>query len=74
MHNVTRTKHAYKFIVDDEWRFDPNQPVVRDNEGNESNFLDLTNFQAYTGDDAFFDKSKGKQIPTLLFVVVVYSV
>jgi hypothetical protein len=25
IHNLTRGKHVYKFIVDDEWRFAPDQ-------------------------------------------------
>ena len=25
VHNLKRGKHAYKFIVDDEWRFAPDQ-------------------------------------------------
>ena len=28
VHNLKRGKHAYKFIVDDEWRFAPDQPTV----------------------------------------------
>ena len=38
-------KHAFKFIVDDEWRFSPDQPVVTDSAGNVNHFIDLTTFQ-----------------------------
>eukprot|EP00538_Stauroneis_constricta_P014386 CAMPEP_0119560830 /NCGR_PEP_ID=MMETSP1352-20130426/15985_1 /TAXON_ID=265584 /ORGANISM="Stauroneis constricta, Strain CCMP1120" /LENGTH=181 /DNA_ID=CAMNT_0007608891 /DNA_START=160 /DNA_END=701 /DNA_ORIENTATION=- len=33
IHNLKRGKHAFKFIVDDEWRFAPDQPTVADVEG-----------------------------------------
>lgn len=37
-------KHAFKFIVDDEWRFSPDQPIVRDADGNINNYVDLSTF------------------------------
>jgi hypothetical protein len=37
-------KHAYKFIVDDEWRFAPDQETIADSEGNINNVIDLTGF------------------------------
>lgn len=37
-------KHAYKFVVDDEWRFAPDQPTVADTAGNINNMIDLANF------------------------------
>lgn len=37
-------KHAYKFIVDDEWRFSPDQPTLTDAAGNVNNVVDLTYF------------------------------
>lgn len=46
-----KTKHAFKFIVDDEWRFAPDQPTVADVEGRINNFIDVSDFEAYTGDD-----------------------
>jgi 5'-AMP-activated protein kinase regulatory beta subunit len=63
VHNLKRGKHAFKFVVDDEWRFAPDQPTVADVEGRVSNFIDVSEFQPYIGDDAFFDKSKERKIP-----------
>jgi len=51
IHNLTKGKHAYKFIVDDEWRFAPDQPTVADVEGRVNNFIDVAAFRPYTGDD-----------------------
>ena len=51
MHNLRKGKHAYKFIVDDEWRFAPDQPTVADIEGRINNFVDVSDFKAYTGED-----------------------
>ena len=53
IHNLRRGKHAFKFIVDDEWRFAPDQPTVADIEGRINNFIDVTDFKAYTGDRDF---------------------
>lgn len=53
IHNLKRGKHAFKFIVDDEWRFAPDQPTVADIEGRINNFIDVTDFLAYTGDKDF---------------------
>lgn len=53
IHNLKRGKHAFKFIVDDEWRFAPDQPTVADIEGRINNFIDVTGFKAYTGDKEF---------------------
>mmetsp|Transcript_31336 Transcript_31336/g.72130 ORF Transcript_31336/g.72130 Transcript_31336/m.72130 type:complete len:320 (+) Transcript_31336:173-1132(+) len=53
IHNLKRGKHAFKFIVDDEWRFAPDQPTVADIEGRINNFIDVTEFKAYTGDKDF---------------------
>jgi 5'-AMP-activated protein kinase regulatory beta subunit len=39
--------------VDDEWRFAPDQPTVADIEGRINNFIDVTDFLAYTGDKDF---------------------
>jgi hypothetical protein len=63
IHNLKRGKHAFKFVVDDEWRFDPDQPTIADVEGRINNFIDITDFTPYTGDDFFFDKSKERKIP-----------
>ena len=53
IHNLRRGKHAFKFIVDDEWRFAPDQPTVADIDGRINNFIDVTDFKAYTGDKDF---------------------
>lgn len=53
IHNLKRGKHAFKFIVDDEWRFAPDQPTVADIEGRINNFIDVTDFKPYTGDKSF---------------------
>lgn len=53
IHNLKRGKHAFKFIVDDEWRFAPDQPTVADIEGRINNFIDVSDFKAYTGDREF---------------------
>jgi len=34
----------YKFIVDGEWRFAPEQPTTRDKEGNINNYIDTNSF------------------------------
>jgi len=53
IHNLRKGKHAFKFIVDEEWRFAPDQPTVADIEGRINNFIDVSEFQAYTGDDNY---------------------
>ena len=53
IHNLKRGKHAFKFIVDDEWRYAPDQPTVADIDGRINNFIDVTDFKAYTGDKSF---------------------
>lgn len=65
--NLKKGKHAYKFIVDDEWRFAPDQPTVADNDGRINNFIDVSNFAPYTGDEQFFYKSKEMKIPLELY-------
>eukprot|EP01039_Chlorochromonas_danica_P002715 gene2715-2965_t len=62
VHNLKRGKHAFKFIVDDEWRYAPDQPTIADVEGRINNFIDVSDFQPYTGDDTFFVKSKDRKI------------
>ena len=63
VHNLKRGKHAFKFIVDDEWRFAPDQPTVADIEGRINNFIDVSDFTPYLGDDNFFEKSRERKIP-----------
>ena len=53
IHNLKRGKHAFKFIVDDEWRYAPDQPTVADIDGRINNFIDVTDFKPYTGDKSF---------------------
>lgn len=71
VHNLPKGKHAYKFIVDDEWRFAPDQPTINDIEGRINNFIDITEFVPYTGDDYFFEKSKERKVPDEEFRQVV---
>eukprot|EP01031_Cornospumella_fuschlensis_P049972 gene49972-61169_t len=67
VHNLKRGKHAFKFIVDDEWRYAPDQPTIADVDGRINNFIDVSDFSAYTGDEAFFSKSKERKIPDMDF-------
>ncbi|KAJ1450864.1 hypothetical protein M885DRAFT_531299 [Pelagophyceae sp. CCMP2097] len=53
IHNLQKGKHAYRFVVDDEWRFAPDQQTVADIEGRINNFIDVSTFDAYTGDENF---------------------
>ena len=41
---LERGIHQYKFIVDNEWRFAPDQPTMRDNHGNINNYIDTTHY------------------------------
>jgi len=45
IHNLPRRKHAYKFVVDDEWRFARDQPTLPDVEGRINNFIDVEDFK-----------------------------
>ncbi len=49
--DLKRGKHAFKFIVDDEWRFATDLLTMADVEGRVNNYIDLTNFQPYTGEE-----------------------
>jgi len=40
-------------VVDDEWRFAPDQQTVADIEGRINNFVDVSNFEPYTGSTSF---------------------
>ena len=46
-------------MVDEELRFAPDQPTFSDIDGRINNFIDVADFQPYTGDEMFFDKSRG---------------
>ncbi|TMW69249.1 hypothetical protein Poli38472_001405 [Pythium oligandrum] len=68
--NLTRGKHAYKFVVDDEWRFAPDQLTVADVEGNVNNFVDVSEFQPLSDFDFVDNKdndenSYGRFIPDI---------
>ena len=39
---LPRGKYIYKFLVDGEWRFSPDQPTLADAQGKVNNMLDLT--------------------------------
>jgi hypothetical protein len=67
VHNLKRGKHAFKFIVDDEWRFAPDQPTVADADGRVCNFIDVSDFSPCVGDANFFLKSKERKIPNADF-------
>ncbi|ETV76856.1 hypothetical protein, variant [Aphanomyces astaci] len=53
--NLPRGKHAYKFVVDDEWRFAPDQPTVADVDGNINNYVDVSDFTSLA--DVDLDKA-----------------
>lgn len=36
--------YQFKFIVDNEWKYSPNYPTIKDNMGNINNVIDLTNY------------------------------
>lgn len=44
---LPRGIHQYKFIVDDQWRFAPDQPKTQDSDGNMNNILDIVNYQRW---------------------------
>jgi hypothetical protein len=71
VHNLKKGKHAFKFIVDEEWRFAPDQPTIADIEGRINNFIDVSDFTPYTGDDNFFERSKERKIPDSDYKTVV---
>jgi hypothetical protein len=62
VHNLKKGKHAFKFIVDDEWRYAPDQPTIADVDGQINNFIDVSEFVPYIGDDNFFLKSRERKI------------
>lgn len=44
---LDRGMHYYKFIVDNEWRFAPDQQTTHDNHGNINNVVDTSNYASY---------------------------
>ena len=69
--DVPRGQHVYKFIVDGEWRFAPDQETTADAQGNINNVVDVTNFRSTLDDRDDFRKSTeetenwGQLIPDL---------
>ena len=43
---LKKSKHEYKFIVDDKWKYSNKQPKINDGRGNTNNFIDLTNYRS----------------------------
>lgn len=48
MKTLERSLHQYKFIVDNDWRIAPDQPSMRDANGNMNNFINTTYFAPST--------------------------
>jgi 5'-AMP-activated protein kinase regulatory beta subunit len=71
IHTLKKGQYAYKFVVDDEWRYAPDQPTKTDVEGRVSNFIDVSDFTPYMGDSNFFDKSKEQKIPDSDFNTII---
>lgn len=44
--STLRSLFSYKFIVDGEWRFSPEDPTKPDAQGNINNYIDTTNYKA----------------------------
>eukprot|EP00920_Eleutheroschizon_duboscqi_P035040 GHVT01084341.1.p1 GENE.GHVT01084341.1~~GHVT01084341.1.p1 ORF type:complete len:378 (+),score=28.13 GHVT01084341.1:2547-3680(+) len=44
---LLRGVHLYKFIVDDQWKFAPDQATQTDEHGNVNNILNISNFRHY---------------------------
>eukprot|EP00931_Biecheleriopsis_adriatica_P076094 TRINITY_DN49849_c0_g1_i1.p1 TRINITY_DN49849_c0_g1~~TRINITY_DN49849_c0_g1_i1.p1 ORF type:complete len:296 (-),score=49.10 TRINITY_DN49849_c0_g1_i1:41-832(-) len=44
---LPRGVHQYKFIVDDQWRYAPDQPRTQDSQGNMNNVLDISTYQRF---------------------------
>ena len=45
--NLPQDVYAYKFNVDGEWRFAPEQPTAEDRHGGVNNFIDLKTFRSF---------------------------
>ena len=59
IHNLVRGKHAFKFIVDDTWRYSPTLPQISDVSGRINNFVDVTDFKPFHGDVDFAERIDG---------------
>lgn len=42
---LPKTKHSFKFIVDNIWKCSQKYPTIKDNSNNLNNFIDLTNYK-----------------------------
>ena len=72
--DLPRGQHMYKFIVDGEWRFAPDQETLADEQGTIQNVVDLSNFRrdlmeqenVFDYDGQYDDESLyGQHIPAL---------
>jgi len=45
--DLPRGKHAYRFLVDSEWRFDPELTKAKDRKGRVHNVVDLADFKSH---------------------------
>ena len=55
------SRQAFKFIVDDEWRFAPDQLTVADVEGRINNFIDVTHFKPFNEDSSTLDIARKEE-------------
>ena len=51
IHDLKKEKHAFKFVVDNELRFAPEQPTVANAQGLINNYVDLTGFEKTFGNE-----------------------
>lgn len=51
IHELKKEKHAFKFVVDNELRFAPEQPTVANAQGLINNYVDLSSFEKTFGND-----------------------
>jgi len=58
---LPRGVHQYKFIVDDHWRFAPDQPKTQDSDGNMNNILDVANYQRWRLDEGDDHQREGEK-------------
>uniref|UniRef100_A0A7S4VAH1 Association with the SNF1 complex (ASC) domain-containing protein n=1 Tax=Alexandrium monilatum TaxID=311494 RepID=A0A7S4VAH1_9DINO len=61
---LPRGIHQYKFIVDDQWRFAPDQPKTQDSDGNMNNILDIVNYQRWRLEE---EQHREEQVPQQRF-------
>ncbi|KAL4443182.1 hypothetical protein ABPG74_002249 [Tetrahymena malaccensis] len=55
--------HQYKFIVDGEWRFSPEDNQTTDENGNINNIIDTTNYK--NTDNPYLPESHGRPVPPI---------